>query len=117
MGIAMRIVEWLRKEGHDAIHLREVGLHRLPNGEIFRKANSENRIILTFDLDFSEIVALSGTKLVSVILFRLRNTRSPYVLKRLEHVLEQSSDLLQSGAVVIVVEETRHRIRELPIKR
>jgi predicted nuclease of predicted toxin-antitoxin system len=62
MGVARRIVEWLRAEGHDAVHLREEGLQRLPNGEIFEKAISEGRIVLTFDLDFGEIIALSGDR-------------------------------------------------------
>ena len=115
MGIAMRIVEWLRENGHDAVHLREEGLHKLSDREIFKKAASEGRIILTFDLDFGEIIALSEGILVSVILFRLRNTRTPHVMKRLEHVLDESCDSLKRGAVV-VVEETRHRIRKLPIK-
>ena len=77
MGIALRIVEWLRKAGHDARHLREEGLHRLPNGDIFAKALQEGRILLTFDLDFAEIVALSGEQSVSVIVFRLHNTTTP----------------------------------------
>ena len=77
MGIAMRIVQWLRDNGHDAVHLRDENLHRLPNGEIFDKALAEHRTILTFDLDFCEILALSGSKRVSVILFRLHNTRTP----------------------------------------
>lgn len=74
MGVAQRIVQWLREEGHDTVHLSDQKLHRLPNGEIFVKAHEERRIILTFDLDFGEIVALSGGKPVSVILFRLHNT-------------------------------------------
>ena len=114
MGIAIRIVEWLRAKRHDAVHLREEGLHRLSDAEIFKKAVFEKRIILTFDLDFVEIVALSEGRLVSVILFRLHNTRTPYVLKRLEQVLEESSNMLKKGSVVIV-EETRHRVRRLPI--
>jgi predicted nuclease of predicted toxin-antitoxin system len=52
MGVSMRVVEWLRSSGHDAIHLREEGLQKLPNGEIFQKAIREERIVLTFDLDF-----------------------------------------------------------------
>jgi predicted nuclease of predicted toxin-antitoxin system len=59
MGVAQRIVEWLRAAGHDAVHLRDQGLQRMPNGEIFQKAASESRIVLTFDLDFGEIVSLS----------------------------------------------------------
>ncbi|MDO8141952.1 MAG: DUF5615 family PIN-like protein [Candidatus Brocadiales bacterium] len=116
MGVALRIVEWLRKNGHDVVHLREEGLNRLPDRGIFQKAISENRIILTFDLDFGEIVALSEGMLASVIIFRLRNTYTPFVLKRLEHVLLNSSEPLIKGSVVII-EESRHRIRKLPIQK
>lgn len=114
MGVAMRVVQWLREQGHDAIHLREENLHRLPNGLIFEKASKEKRILLTFDLDFGEILALSGGKMMSVILFRLHNTRAHHVIGRLKKVLEDSQKALEEGAVV-VVEETRHRIRRLPI--
>jgi len=48
MGVAMRIVQWLRDDGHDVVHLREENLHRLPNGEIFKKALKEDRVIITF---------------------------------------------------------------------
>jgi predicted nuclease of predicted toxin-antitoxin system len=114
MGVAQRIVQWLREEGHDAAHLRDEKLHRLPNGEIFEKAHRERRIILTFDLDFGEIVALSGDKTVSVILFRLHNTRAPHVMERLRKVLKESGEALEQGAIV-VVEEARHRTRRLPL--
>jgi predicted nuclease of predicted toxin-antitoxin system len=113
MGVALRIVEWLRAEGHDALHLREEGLQRVPNGETFEKAASEGRIILTFDLDFGEIVALSGGRRVGVILFRLHNTRTPHVIDRLKKVLRDSGQALEQGAIV-VVEESRHRTRRLP---
>lgn len=115
MCVATRIVEWLRAKEHDVVHLREEGLQRLSDAEVFKKAASENRIILTFDLDFGEIVALSGGKAMSIILMRLRNTRTPYVLKRLETVLEESRELLERGAFIIV-EDTRYRARQLPIK-
>ncbi|MHB8895163.1 MAG: DUF5615 family PIN-like protein [Candidatus Geothermincolia bacterium] len=40
MGVAGRIVDWLRSDGHDVVHFRDEGLHRLPNGEIFRNPSS-----------------------------------------------------------------------------
>ena len=100
MGVAPRVVEWLRKEGHDAVHLREQGLERLPDIEIFDKAESETRVILTFDLDFAEIVALSDAQGSSVIVFRLRDTRTVHVIERLRTVLEKSGDALASGAAI-----------------
>ena len=42
MGVAMRTVEWLRAQGHDVKHLREEGLQRMPDGDIFLKAATEN---------------------------------------------------------------------------
>ncbi len=70
--------------------------------------------MLTFDLDFGEIVAASAGQIISVILFRLRNTRAYFVIQRLADVLAQSSAELMQGAIV-VVEDGRHRVRKLPI--
>jgi predicted nuclease of predicted toxin-antitoxin system len=114
MGVSQQVVEWLRTNGHDAVHLRDEGLQRLPNGEIFQKAGREQRIVLTFDLDFGEILAASAGQIVSVVRFRLRNTRADFVIQRLDDVLNRSSTELSQGAIV-VVEDGRHRVRKLPI--
>ncbi|MGH2608348.1 MAG: DUF5615 family PIN-like protein, partial [Tepidiformaceae bacterium] len=113
-GVDVRVAAWLREQGHEAVHLRDEGLHRLPNGEIFAKAISERRVILTFDLDFGEIAALAHGRKASVIVFRLHNTRSGYAIERLTAVLADCSNVLEKGAVV-VVEENRHRVRHLPV--
>lgn len=70
--------------------------------------------MFTFDLDFGDILALAGAAVVSVILFRLNNTRTPFVQKRLEAVLAADATALEKGAI-IVVEDGRHRVRDLPI--
>lgn len=110
MGISMRVVEWLRSTGHDAVHLREQNLKRLSDVKIFQKAFEESRIILTFDLDFGEIMALSASGPVGIILFRLNNTSSPFVINRLSRVLPETIEALESGAIV-VIEDARYRIR------
>jgi predicted nuclease of predicted toxin-antitoxin system len=46
MGVSARIVSWLREQGYDAINLRDEGLQRLPDREIFGKAVAEDRVIL-----------------------------------------------------------------------
>jgi predicted nuclease of predicted toxin-antitoxin system len=116
MGVSQRVVTWLQEQGHDATHLRDEGLQRLENGDIFTKAFRELRIILTWDLDFTEIVALSKTGTVSAVVFRLMNTRSDHVIERLERVLSESAQDLEEGAI-ISVEEGRHRVRLLPLGR
>jgi predicted nuclease of predicted toxin-antitoxin system len=114
MGLSLRVVEWLRKRGDDVVHLREHGLQRLADQGVFEKAGAESRVLLTFDLDFGEIVALSRDSRTSVVLFRLRDTRTQNVIARLERVLAESSEALAQGAVVIV-EDDRHRVRPLPV--
>ncbi len=106
---------WLRDQGHDVVHLREQELHRLDDLTIFVKAGLEERVLLTCDLDFAEIVALSGNRTVSVVLFRLASMRPHRVIERLSRVLIESSAALSDGAV-IVVEDARHRVRKLPIE-
>jgi len=29
MGVSTKVVDWLRDQGHDSVHLRDEGLHRL----------------------------------------------------------------------------------------
>lgn len=111
MGVSARVVEWLRAEGHDAVHLRDLGLQRLPNGDIFALAANQDRVVLTFDLDFGEILAHSKGTTVAVVLFRLHNPRTPFVIQRLQTVLEKSGPALARGAIA-VVEDSRHRLRE-----
>ncbi|MEK7446253.1 MAG: DUF5615 family PIN-like protein [candidate division NC10 bacterium] len=55
MGVDVRVVDWLRRAGHDAAHLREEGLQRAPDDAIFAKAIREDRIVLTLDLDFGDL--------------------------------------------------------------
>jgi hypothetical protein len=51
---------------------------------------------------------------VSVVLFRLHDTRTPHLLERLRTVLGESGKSLERGAIV-VVEDSRHRTRGLPL--
>lgn len=114
MGISLKTVGSLRVAGHDIVHLREEGLQRLPDPEILAKAARENRIVLTFDLDFGELLAAAGSALPSAIIFRLRNQTAESVTPRLEQLLEQEFEQISGGAVVIV-EESRCRLRRLPL--
>jgi predicted nuclease of predicted toxin-antitoxin system len=114
MCLDVRVAQSLRAQGHDAIHLAEQGLQRLPNGDIFRKAADENRTVLTLDLDFSEIAALTSGSKSSVIVFRLRNPSLSCVTDRLSAVLKESAVAIEKGAV-ISVEDSRHRVRYLPV--
>ncbi len=115
MGISPHIVEELRQQSHDAIHLAEQKLNRMVDGDILRKARQENRILLTNDLDFGELLAASGGVLPSVIIFRLKDMRPKNVSRHLLPILNKQTDALNAGAIMSVTEQ-KVRIRLLPIK-
>jgi len=58
MGISLKTVAFLHALGHDALHLSEQGLERLPDRGIVEKARQERRIMLVHDLGFGELVAV-----------------------------------------------------------
>ncbi|GFP33630.1 hypothetical protein HKBW3S42_01967 [Candidatus Hakubella thermalkaliphila] len=114
IGISQTTVIWLNEQRFDAIHVRDSKMHRASDTEIIRKAKKEKRIVLTCDLDFGDIVSASGEKCPSVIILRLENETPSNVNSRLKQVLKESSEDLKKGAI-ISVEETRHRVRPLPL--
>jgi predicted nuclease of predicted toxin-antitoxin system len=114
MGVSMSTARALRERGHDVVHLREEGLHKLPDEDIVEKARQEGRIILTFDLDFGDLLAAGLHRSPSVILFRLHNQTPPVVTRRLLDLLSERGRDIEEGAL-IVVEDMRHRVRRLPI--
>lgn len=116
MGVSPDTVLWLRSLGYDAVHLHEQGLDRLPDAEVLSRARDEQRVLLTHDLDFGYLLAISRAQLPSVVIFRLDDMRPRSVNHYLERVLHQHKDELNAGAVVIVT-EGRTRVRMLPIQR
>ena len=114
MGLAQSTARNLQTLGHDAVHLRDQGLHRLPDDRIIQKATAEGRIILTHDLDFSRLVAISQSQLPSVITFRLKDMRPVQVNHYLNEALDHFAADLQSGAL-ISIGDNGIRMRRLPV--
>ncbi len=115
MGISPKTVAFLQYLGYDAVHLHDQGLDRLPDITILAKARDERRILLTHDLDFGELVAISGAKLASVITFRLRNMHPERVNRYLQTIITQHQNILEQG-VIISVTEGLIRVKSLPIE-
>lgn len=116
MGISPRSVAFLRSLGYEAVHLYELGLERLPDVEILTKARREGYVVLTHDLDFGELIALSGADLLSVVIFRLRSMRPANVNRYLQILVTEHQTSLEKGAIFSVT-ESRIRVRTLPIEQ
>jgi predicted nuclease of predicted toxin-antitoxin system len=115
VGVSRTSAAELRRRGHEVVHLSEERLHRLPDDEILRLAQREGRVILTFDLDFGDLLAAGAFSLPSVIIFRLQDQTPAAVTPKLLNLLSERERDLAEGAIVIV-EERRYRLRHLPIQ-
>jgi predicted nuclease of predicted toxin-antitoxin system len=113
MNLPPAMAEWLQSEGHDAVHVRDLGFAHLPDHDVFTRAAKDGRIVVTFDLDFGEIVGLAGAAGSGVVLLRLRLARQNHLRGRLRAAIAEAGAALESGAIVLV-EDARIRIRRMP---
>ena len=116
MGISSRTVAFLRQHQYESVHLSELALERLPDADILVKARQEGYVLLTYDLDFGELMASSGALLPSVIIFRLKDMRPDNVNRYLLALLNRHFSALQHGAILSVT-QNKVRVRTLPIIR
>ena len=112
--ISPSTVQHLNELGHDAIRSNAVLPDNAPDRDIVAWAAANGRVALTQDLDFSEIVALSGATQPSLITLRLSDSRVENVNRVLESVLPKLEDAVEAG-IAATVEDGRVRIRRLPV--
>lgn len=109
------VAEGLRQSGHDAVHVRDLGLAAADDVTIFEHADRDQRVIVSADTDFGTILALRKAAYPSVILFRGATPRnSTGQVRLLLANLGEIATVVERGAVV-VLEPQRIRVRMLPI--
>jgi predicted nuclease of predicted toxin-antitoxin system len=112
--ISPRTVQFLRSLGHDVTRVNEILPPTSNDQTVVKQAAQDTRAILTQDLDYSAIIALSGAKTPSLISLRLSSSRIEHVNTVLEKILPQIEQDVLSG-MIITVEDSRIRRRSLPI--
>ncbi len=109
------VAKSLYEAGYDAIHVRDIGLHNAADIEIFRYAGENNRIVVSADTDFGTLLAIWEKSEPSVILFRRVSQRRPQQQAALLLANLLSIEKALKKGSIVVIEEKRIRIRDLPI--
>jgi len=105
----------MQNHGYDVIHVRDLNMQKCSDEEIFDFALREERTIVSADTDFGTIVALRQVQFPSIIIFRRTKQRKPTEqVELLINNLNQIEVSLTKGSVIII-EDNRIRIRNLPI--
>jgi predicted nuclease of predicted toxin-antitoxin system len=105
----------LTDAGHDAVHVRSLGMQHTQDIEIFARAAADDRVVVSADTDFGTLLATRSARKPSVVQFRGPGSRKPDTLARaLLSNLSQFSEALESGSIV-TLEPSRIRVRSLPI--
>ncbi len=108
--VARRIVQWLRGRGDDVKYASEERSGEL-DAVWLREAEAQQRLILTSDKDFGELVFRDRLNSHGVVLFRLEKLTVEARIKRLEQVWS-IVEANPRGCFIVI---TPRRIRVRPL--
>jgi predicted nuclease of predicted toxin-antitoxin system len=113
--LSPRLAGSLNDAGHDAVHLRELGMQAATDDVVLAHTAPEGRVLISADTDFGGLLARSGATSPSVLLIRrLAGRRAADQSAIIQANLEQVAKDLDTGAIVVLSDEWV-RIRPLPL--
>ena len=116
MNLSPRWIGLLNSSGMDAVHWSMVGENNAPDTEIMAYAIKNNCIVLTHDLDFSAILAVTQGEKPSVVQIRANNVNPDVVGIQVVAALRQMEPELEAGAL-LTIDPSRTRLNLLPLRR
>ena len=109
------LAEGLKAAGHDAVHLRDLGMQAAPDPAVLQRARVDERVLVSADTDFGGLLSRSRATGPSVLLIRrLAGRRAAEQSAIILANLDQVADDLTAGAVVVIGDDWI-RIRRLPM--
>jgi predicted nuclease of predicted toxin-antitoxin system len=108
--IAASLVEALRHAGHDVLHVTEHAAG-LQDVDVVELAMREERLLLTEDKDFGDLIFRHGRAAPGIVLMRITSENPRLQDERLITAIDQYGDRLFGQ--YLVIEEGRFRSRPL----
>jgi predicted nuclease of predicted toxin-antitoxin system len=101
------VAKWLQRQNHDVISVFDE-IRGADDRKVIQKAFEQNRILITNDKDFGELIFREKKPHKGVVLLRLKDERAANKIAILKHLLEKYEKSLPGN--FIVVTETTVRI-------
>ena len=108
--VARAIVQWIRGLGHDVLYAAEAGPGEVDSAWL-AKAQAEERLVITADKDFGEMVFRECRTTHGVVLLRIERLTIPQRLARLQAVWTVI-EANQTGAFIVITDR-KVRVRKL----
>jgi len=102
------VVNALRADGHDVLYAME-SMRGVIDEELLTRAFAEERILLTEDKDFGELVYRLHRPARGVVLLRFDVSDRVFKIPRLRLLLEKDAERLSGSFVVLEVDKIRFR--------
>lgn len=112
MPLPPRLANWLIDQGHEASHVSEVGLAQSSDEAIPDGTRSNAAVVITADLDFPRLLALSNVAGPGVILLRGGDFNDEPAISFVDRVLASIPQEDLPGLLVVV---DRMRVRKRPL--
>ena len=110
VGVGKGIEDYLHAEGYDIKAVRDID-PCMEDENIIRTAFLENRMVITMDKDYGELVYHSLMKHSGVLLLRLEDATGSKKLKVLKFIIENYSDRIKN--CFCVFQNDKFRIRKI----
>jgi predicted nuclease of predicted toxin-antitoxin system len=107
------VVQALRENGYDVLSVTEI-TPRAEDSNVIKLALSENRVLLTEDKDFGQLVYAHGQKTVGVIFLRFPLSARKQIARNVVKLVKEEGKKLAGSFVV--VQPGRIRISRTPDK-
>ena len=106
-----QIADWLRRNGHDVIEIRQLGPDP-GDRAILELSVRDDRVLVTIDTDFGELVFSHGLRHAGLV--RLPNTRTPQRIYLMSMVIARHQRELEMRAIITVSRGGMIRITQYP---
>ena len=116
MNLSPRWIDMLKDSGVEAVHWSVAGKGNAPDVEIMAYAIKNDYIVLTHDLDFSAILAVTHGEKPSVVQIRAEDVSPDVIGIQVVTALRQMESELEAGAL-LTIDPSRTRLNLLPLQR